>query len=253
MHPIPLESLVAVGAVCAAIAWVSYWKNLLDTPGLVAAVGTGLIIGVLGDPAWLFVLLVYLVSSFVATRYRYQKKKEMGVAEGRRGERSWHNVVANGAPPALVAALWGLAPDVLPPESSGVLFLTAIAVAAADTLASEIGVLSPNATLITHPLRRVPPGTNGGVSLLGHGAALLAASYVAAIGYVVFLVLAPATLPAQPCLLILPVLLGFAGCQLDSLMGATLERGGFMGKGGVNLVSISAMTAAAWLLMLAIR
>lgn len=241
---------MAVGAVCFAIAWISYWKSLLDTPGLVAAVGTGLVIGILGDPAWLFVLLVYLVSSFVATRYRYAKKKEMGVAEGRRGERTWHNVVANGAPPAAIAVLWGLAPDVLPPASSGVLFLTAIAVAAADTLASEIGVLSPNATLITNPLNRVKPGTNGGVSILGHGAALLAASYVAAIGYLAFSVLAPTTLPAQASLLVVPVLLGFAGCQLDSLMGATLERSGVMGKGGVNLVSISAMTAVAWVVLL---
>ena len=77
MHPIPLENLLAVGVVCVAIAGISYKRNLLDRAGLVAAVATGLIIGVLGDPVWLFVLLVYLVSSFAATRYRFEKKKEL--------------------------------------------------------------------------------------------------------------------------------------------------------------------------------
>ncbi|HEX9710142.1 MAG TPA: DUF92 domain-containing protein [Candidatus Thermoplasmatota archaeon] len=251
MQPPPLENLLAVGAICVFIAGVSYRRNLLDGAGLVAAVAIGLVIGILGDPAWLFVLLVYLVSSFAATRYRFQRKMEMGVAEGRRGERTWHNVVANGLPPAAVAAVWGLAPDLLPASSSGLLFLSAIAVAAADTLASEIGVLSPNAVLITRPLRRVPPGTDGGVSLLGTAAALAASGYVAGVGYLVLALLAPATMPASPALLLIPVALGFLGCQLDSLMGATLERSGRLGKGGVNFISISAATVVAWLALAA--
>jgi uncharacterized protein (TIGR00297 family) len=247
-----LEGLLTVGGVCLAIAAISYRKNLLDKPGIASAVAAGLVIGVLGDPAWLFVLLVYLVSSFAATRYRYQKKKEMGVAEGRRGERSWQNVLANGAPPAFIAVLWGLWPEALPPGGSGLVFLTAIAVAASDTIASEIGVLSPNAFLITHPMRRVKPGTDGGVSLLGTFASLLAAGYVAAVGYFTFVLLAPATIPSPPCLLVVPVLFGFLGCQFDSLLGATFERRGWLGKGAVNFVSIALMTAGAWAVLWAV-
>ncbi len=252
VYPVPLENLLAVGGACVAIAGISYRRKLLDRPGIVAAVATGLVIGILGDPAWLFVLLVYLVSSFAATRYRFQRKLELGVAEGRRGERTWHNVVANGLPPSAIAVVWGLAPDLIPPGGSGLLFLTAIAVAAADTIASEIGVLAPDAFLITKPLKPVPPGTDGGVSLLGTSAALLASTYVAVVGYLIFTVLAPSTLPANPLLLIIPVSLGFLGCQLDSVMGATLERTGHIGKGGVNFVSISTATAVGWLALLAI-
>lgn len=241
-----LESLATVGAACAAIAAISFKRRMLDGPGVAAAVVIGLIIGVLGHPAWLLVLLVYMVSSFGATKVRFDKKLAMGVAEGKRGERTWRNVLANGSPAAAIAALTGLAPWLFPEGTAGFVFLTAIAVAASDTLASEIGVLSPRTVLITHPLKSVPPGTDGGVSLLGHAAALAAATYVAVVGYVAFILLAPSTALARPEWMALPIAFGFLGCQIDSLVGASLERRGWVSKGGVNYVSITISASLAW-------
>src|SRR6267378_4278689 len=126
MSLLPLESLALVGAACAAIAVISYRRQLLDASGVAAAVATGLVIGLLGDPAWLFVLLVYMVSSFGATKWRFDRKLAMGVAEGKRGERTWKNVLANGSPAAAIAALAGLTPWVFPAGTAGFVFLTAI-------------------------------------------------------------------------------------------------------------------------------
>jgi uncharacterized membrane protein len=42
-----------------------------------------------------------------------------------------------------------------------------------DTLASELGILSPGRPIHLLTLRPVPPGTNGAVSLLGLGASAL--------------------------------------------------------------------------------
>jgi len=235
-----------VAGVCAAIAVVSYRKRLLDLTGIAAAVGVGLVIGILGHPAWLGVLLFYMVSSFIATKYRFEKKREMGVAEGERGERTWKNVVANGAPPAAIAAMAGLVPGWFPAGASGYVFLTAIAVAAADTLASEVGVLSQRVVLITQPSHKVIPGTDGGVSPLGHAAALFAAAYVAVTGFLVFGAFAPSTLAGTAPLLLVPVAFGFLGCQIDSVMGATLELGGRLTKGWVNFLSIGISTGLAW-------
>jgi uncharacterized protein (TIGR00297 family) len=173
----------------------------------------------------------------------------MGVAEGKRGERSWRNVVANGAPPAAIAAVAGLVPAAFPPGAAGLVFLTAIAVAASDTLASEVGVLSTRAVLITKPSKRVPPGTDGGISRLGTAASLFAAVYVAATGFAVFTLAAPATMVASPLYMAVPVAFGFLGCQVDSVMGATLELGGRMTKGWVNFLSIALSTGAAWALL----
>jgi uncharacterized membrane protein len=40
-----------------------------------------------------------------------------------------------------------------------------------------------------------------------------------------------------------PVLAGFVGCQVDSLVGATLELRGFVNKEEVNLLGITAGAA----------
>ena len=42
---------------------------------------------------------------------------------------------------------------------------------------------------------------------------------------------------------IIPAIMGFIGCQIDSVLGATLENRGIIGKGGVNFISIGISTA----------
>jgi uncharacterized membrane protein len=48
----------------------------------------------------------------------------------------------------------------------------------------------------------------------------------------------------------IPMLCGFFGCQVDSVIGATIERRGKIGKLGNNFISIASGAALAWLLSL---
>jgi len=249
----PLEILLIIVLLCGVLSALAYVKGVLTLDGAAAAFLVGLLVGVFGQFTWLLLLLFFLLSSFVATRYRFALKEALGVQEGRRGERRASNVLANGLAPVAVALLAFSDTMSLPWSVSGLMYISVLAVAGADTLASEIGVLSPNAYLILS-WRKVRPGTDGAVSLLGTLCALGAALYTALFGWL-FLNLDPpaydfaSTMPANTILLAIPVIAGFVGCQIDSLLGETLESRGYIGKRTVNLVATSSGGVIAYVLM----
>src|SRR5712664_427425 len=174
--PLDFVSSVLVSTVLTgALSALAYRRNVLTWDGSLAAFVVGMVIGIFGDVTWLFLLLFFLLSSFLATRYRFALKEALGVQEGVRGERKATNVLANGFAPMAVAAISLTMPAGFPKIISGVIFLAALSVAGADTLASEIGVLSRKTALITTG-EPVPPGTDGGVSRLGQLCAFGAAA-----------------------------------------------------------------------------
>jgi len=255
--PMPtLADVVITLVVSLGLGAAARWRAVLDSKGTVLASAIGITIGLGAGWEYVLLLLLFLLTSFGVTRWGYARKQAAGVAEGKRGERGWKSVLANGAVPTAVAALALLDLPALSQHVVGLLFVTAIAAAAADTAASEIGVLSRSPVLITRPSRLVPPGTNGGVSVQGQVFALLASGYSVGVGMLLFAV-APATgsngwWAESWWLLPLPVIAGFLSCQLDSVLGATLENAGRMSKNDVNISSIAATTAttfaALWLL-----
>ena len=225
-------------AICIVLALLAYGLRALDWIGSLTALIIGLIVGVFGGLPWLIVLVIFLFVSFAATKYKYNFKSSIGKAEGKKGERRWNNVIANGTIPALIAVLSSF---VLPKEIGGVLFITAISAATSDTLASEIGIMSDRVYLITN-MKKVERGVNGGVSVLGTNAAFFGALFISLTGWIILLTFS--VLPKSKYLILIPILIGFLGCQIDSILGATLE-GKILTKDTVNLVSIGAGTLIA--------
>jgi uncharacterized protein (TIGR00297 family) len=247
-------SILGVTLFCLAMAAFSYKRKIFDLTGSASAFVVGMVIGICGDVLWLILLLVFLMSSFGATKYRFEWKKSQGFQEGTRGERTWLNVAANGAIPtaialaSFIAQAIGSAGSFFSKDIASFMFVSAIAVAASDTAASEIGIVDPRVYLITN-FKPIPRGTDGGVSLTGQFAAFIAAAYTSVVSYVVFAGLDKSLL-AGPSTLFIPMLCGFLGCQIDSVIGATWERDKKIGKLGNNFVSIALGTLIALALAL---
>lgn len=168
-------------------------------------------------------LATVFLLTWASTRWGYERKLRLGVAERREG-RSAGQVLANTAVAAVLAAgsPFAASPELWLAASAG-----ALAEAAADTVSSELGQAAGGRTLLVTNLRAVAPGTNGGVSLTGTLAGLLAAATVvaacAALGMVTGSQAAAAAVAAV------------LGMLVDSFLGATLEPRGVLTNNGVNL------------------
>lgn len=203
------------------------------TGGIIA---TELYLATPGLRTALWPLLALLLLTLAATRFGRARKLELGVAEGPRG-RNASQVAANLGPALLASVAFGLASDFFHSGSIGPAVMrlavtAALAEAAADTLSSEIGeVVGGEPRLIT-TLRRVPAGTDGAISLDGTIAGLTAAGIVAAAATLAF------GLTAQQGAVV--ALAAVAGFFIDSLLGAVIERRGWLNNDAVNFLSSSA-------------
>ena len=220
----PWMTPVLVSLGFAALVW------LLRAATLPAAAIGFLICMILAQHRGLPALITLFLLTFLATRFGRSRKESRKLAE-RRSCRRASQIVANLGTAAICASL-GWYPGCI----------AALAEAAADTVSSEVGqALGGQAWLITTG-RRVRSGTDGGISVAGTAAGVVAAALVVAAGAmhhalrqdgpVVF---------AAAC----------AGLLFDSVLGATVERRGWLGNDLVNFGStvFAALLALGWLLL----
>ncbi len=216
---------VLVNLFLALAAWQ---LRLVDRSGGLAGLGLGTAIYLgYGYKSFLLLLAFFALGS-AATRLGYAQKASRGVAERRRGARSWREAVANTS----AAAFFALLVITTTHEAAFLLALVAaLAEAAGDTVSSEIGQwLSPRAYLITS-LEPVAAGEDGGVTWVGTVAGLAASAAVVGLGYGLGLCgRGGAALALAGAV---------AGNLLDSLLGATLERRGRVTNGIVNFAGTS--------------
>ena len=238
--PIKLAQVLAVGLVGV----YTYRKDMLNATGAFTAFVMGALIVLFTNLLWLLLLFALLGLGSAATRFRFAEKQAKKVSERSGGRRSTRNVIANGAVPALLAVLAPLVATTWSANAAAVGYVSAIAVAGADTFASEFGSLAKRVRLIT-TFKVVPAGVDGGVSWQGQAAAVAGAALISLLG-ALFLGIVPTELHLTDAPLmrvtlgtvLLPIAMGFLGCQVDSVLGATLEGGGLFTKEETNLASI---------------
>ena len=176
-------------------------------------------------------LLVVFAVTLAATRVGHARKQQLRTAEPD-GGRTAAQAIANLGIAALVVAI--------APAGWPVLALAALAEAAADTSSSEIGMAFPGKTVLVTNFKSAPPGTDGGISLLGTIAAIIGAAMVAAS------VLLSGLVTIRQAAVI--VAAGFLGAMVDSLLGSLFERRGWLNNDLVNLLSTGAAVTTAWML-----
>lgn len=252
MIPPPLALLLGVGVAGAA------WRvRSLSMSGAIAAAAVGAAV-LVGAGWWGGVaLLTFFVGSSAVSRLCPDPAAASGEAKG--GERDAGQVLANGGAPA-AGALLALFFHGAPLQ----LLTIGLAAAAADTWATSFGALSRRPPRSILSGKEVPPGTSGGVTLLGTVGGILGAASLALVGFLA---------THDPRLTTAALLIGTAGMLLDSALGAlvqarfhceqcglsterpvhrcgarTVQIGGvrWLTNDGVNALATCAATAAGW-------
>jgi uncharacterized protein (TIGR00297 family) len=197
-------------------------------------------------------VLAVLVLTSLATRFGRKRKERLGTAEEKHGRVS-AQVCANLGFAALVCTTavqnavtaWS---QLMPKTASDLSALAALAClseAAADTVSSEIGQVLGGQPFLLTTMRRVSAGTDGAISFAGTLTGIFAAGIIAAIGAFI--------LHGWWMTVVLIWSGGAFGLLFDSLLGATLERWGWLNNDTVNFLSTAsaaafALAAIAWIM-----
>ena len=214
----PLLELLVGTLVIAALAIIAVRMGAIDAPGAAAGAVISFVAFLAGGFAWFIIIVLFFAVSSLLTRYRYEYKKKIGSAQESGGRRSWPNSLANGGV-ALFASLGEL---YFHSDLFALAFLASIASAMADTMATEIGVLSHSTPkLITNWRKTVSAGTSGGVTPLGGLAALAASVFIALVG--LSLSMFPAGFRLGLFVFLSTVVGAMIGTSFDSFLGATVQ------------------------------
>ncbi|PGH07022.1 hypothetical protein GX51_02062 [Blastomyces parvus] len=189
-----MKPIVAVPATLALV-YRAWSRKSLTSIGIVAAALTAVVHALHPSSAPFAFLVVFFLSGTYVTKIKHDVKSRLTVSSagsaGGEGPRTHVQVLANSAVASflILLDLRRLRKENQPVSDcfpyGGDLFMVGIvahyAVVAADTFSSELGILSKSQPRLITSLtfRKVPPGTNGGVTLAGLLAGSLGAFIIA--------------------------------------------------------------------------
>ncbi|MDG6902502.1 MAG: DUF92 domain-containing protein [Nitrososphaerota archaeon] len=214
---LPLVTAVVQFFVVVAVSLAAVLLKTIDARGFLASAAVGFAVMYGGGFQWFTIVAAFFILGVAFTLYKYGYKRKLGGAQGKGGARNWPHILANGG----VASIAAVANLFYPSPALAAAFLGAVSAAAADTAATELGLLSKGQPrLITNPSKTVLPGTSGGVSPLGFVGAAFASAVIGALGLIL------GVLPDHYFLFPICLAGGLVGAVADSLIGASVQRKG---------------------------
>ncbi|RLN50409.1 hypothetical protein BBJ29_000933 [Phytophthora kernoviae] len=223
-----LVRLLVAALVAAALARRGLKKKSLDVSGAIAASFVGFL--TLSSSYRFGVLLLgFYFSGSKLTKVRSSVKQQLDANYKPGGQRSAGQVLACSLLATFIAVYTFLqfGDDDVPIDFTAAKahsyllasYIGHYACCAADTWASELGVLSQSKPRLITTLRRVPPGTNGAVSVLGLAVSALGGTFIGVLYYAGSLLSGS----AQAQVITLGAVTGLFGSVFDSVLGATVQ------------------------------
>ncbi len=199
------------------VSILSHYFRFLNAGGAVTAFLLGTLIFGLGGWVWAAPIMTFFVTSSLLSKMGKRRKKKFDLVFEKGSTRDAAQVIANGglAGIIIIGAFYFPHPNWYP------VFLGILAAVTSDTWATEIGVFFKSTPRSILTLKKVAPGTSGGVSLLGTLGGAAGAFCVAVSGYLVNPELFLKSSLEMSFFWI--ILSGVIGSLVDSMLGATLQ------------------------------
>ncbi len=226
---IPAEFSQIVNVVIVLLTLIvftlfSMKKKALDREGLIVGNIVGIAIYLQGGFHPFLTLIFFFFIADISTRMT-----RMGNAE-KHEIRTTGNIIGNSLPALLALSM-----------NSFTGFYGAMSAALADTLSSELGLLSKKKPVLITTFEKVKAGTDGGITWFGLVAALIGAVFIALVHFYIF---------QNILLAIIIIIAGLFGSIVDSFFGAVFERKKILTNTHVNFIGSSAGAILAVLLSL---
>lgn len=216
---------------------VSILKRKLTTGGTIMATLMGIMIYAGFGIKGIMITGSFFVIGNLVTSWKKRSKIKFGLAENEHGERTMGQVFANGGAAAILALA-----AILFPSSEEILFVAmgaAFSSATADTVSSELGTVYGKEFFNILSFKKDQRGENGVISLEGTIAGMVGSLIIATVfslyeGFNINFVII--------------FIAGTSGNIVDSLLGATVERQGWLGNNSVNFFNTISAAIIAYML-----
>lgn len=196
--------------LAGALAFGARAARSLSPSGAWAAVAVGTASAIAGW-SWAAVMIAFFLISSALSRFKRAKREALiGSIVEKGDERDAYQVLANGGVFATLAVVATATNSPIVAAAA----LGALAAAAADTWATEIGTLAGGLPRSVVSLRPLPAGTSGGITVAGTVASAAGAAMVMAVAHVTGIGTVPAAVFVG----------GIAGSLADSVAGATIQE-----------------------------
>jgi uncharacterized protein (TIGR00297 family) len=232
--------LAVAGAVTVGFALLAWALRGVSRTGAVAGGLACFALFAAAGPGAFAILTALFAATWASTRLGYRRKLELGLAEQREG-RNARQVLANLAVASVGALLFGATGN----REWLVAAVAALAEAATDTVASEVGQSRGGEARLITTGERVPAGLDGGITIVGTLAGLAAGVVIAAVA------VAGGMIAVDEIWIL--VAAGFVGMLADSLLGATIQRRAWISNQGVNFLATLLAAAMAYGVMIFLR